>query len=575
MKTKILSLLLLTVICALSISFVTAATFTMTTTQPADLTKNSTQTSFTITPNGLSTDHANIVVTIPTNFSDGSNTITLNPPYTYNFQNVAFGTTTTPIVIGYTGSFPSNFFIGRITANANVTITNVSNSADSLSQLVPISLVNDFCSNGEQSTNLSISSVEIDNADGDNTDWTPLNSITVKVDVSNDGDSKVSGVETELGIYDASGRNVVSSLDNLANKKIKLGTINDGSSKTATYKFNVPINFKEEDHRLVVKAYSTSKGQTNLCVSTSSDLDGTYYQSVTSSRETDENKQIILHNIVTSPTDSAQCGDVVQITGEVANIGDTDYTDQVKVTMFNKELGINQEQVLKEDFNQGDTSSVNFDFTVPQNATEKTYTLDFRTYYDYDTTDQTYGLSSSDTFTQTVKVLGNCAASNSTTTTTTTITPPQITATPDTETPDAIAGKQFIVDATIKNPGNTDQTYTLSVLDNSAWSDVQSIEPKTVTVPAGSSRDASIVLNINNNVAGDNSFLIRTTYGPNNDQAQQRVSLTVIKQSASNQAFSQYFQANWLIFLIILINVILIIAIIIVIRRMMRPRPSM
>lgn len=570
MKSKIISMFLLTVICSLAIVSA-SANFTVTTSTPVDLTKNLVSTSFLITPNGPVNQSVNIAVNIPTKISDSkASELPLNPPFIFNFQNVPFGTAQGPIQISYTGTVPTNYQIGRFTANANITVTDAANPTNTLTQTVPISFVNDFCTNGENGTDLSISSVEINNNDGDDTDWVPLDSISVKVEVSNDGTEKISSVAAEIGIYDITGKNVVSKLDGLANKKIKLSSINDGDSKTADFKFNVPVDFKEEEYRLVVKAYSDNKGQKNLCTAHSSDLDNNYYQLISGSRETDEGKHIILNNIVLSPETSAQCGEKVQVSAEAVNIGDTDYEDQVKVTIYNKELNINKEEILNENFDQGDSSAINFEFDIPETAAEKTYTLEFRTYYDFDSSDDSYSISSDEKFTKTFKVEGNCKPATPITPTTK---PPVISAELDSETPEAIAGNQVIIKTTVKNNGDKEAVYSLSVLDNSAWSDVESIEPKVLTVSAGLSKEASIVLNLNKDAAGDKEFLIRATYGENNEQTSQKVALTITKQSGADLGpIAQHFRENWFIYVIVLINVILIIAIIVVIRRMMRPR---
>ncbi|MEM0465811.1 MAG: putative S-layer protein [Candidatus Pacearchaeota archaeon] len=573
MKTKLLSLSLLIVI--YSIALISAADFTATTSTPTPLTKKVINTNFTIVPNGPPGKNVNILVSLPTKISDSkSNDLTLNPPYVLNFNDIPFGTIVGPVNINYNeGSIPATYQIGSFTVYANVTITETTNSSNTLTKTIPITFVNDFCSNGENGTDLSISSVDIKNNDGDDTNWVPLDAITVKVEVSNEGSDKIGSVIVELGIFDVNGKNIVNKLNNLNNKKIKLGSINDGDSKIATFKFNVPIDFKEQEYRLVVKAYSDSKGQKNLCTAHSSDFDNNYYQTIIGDRETDEENHLVIYNIITSP-ETAQCGDLVQVSADIANIGDTDYSDQVKITLFNRELGINQEKILKEDFDQGDISNVNFEFTIPQNATEKTYNLDFRVYYDYDKSDGTYDITSENVFTKSLVVKGNCLP---TTPPTSFLIPPIITAELDSETPQAIAGKDILINVNVKNPNNQQITYTISVTGNSAWSEVQSIEPRTLTIPAGESRDATIALKINSDVKDvEKSFFIIATYGPNNEKTQQEVSLTITTSPSARglDLIVQHLTENWFIYLIIVVNIVLIIAIIIVIRRMMIPRHS-
>ena len=102
------------------------------------------------------------------------------------------------------------------------------------------------------------------------------------------------------------------------------------------------------------------------------------------------------------------------------------------------------------------------------------------------------------------------------------------------------------------------------------WESLVSIDPQTVTLSPGQSKDASILLNVDQAAQGDKEFTIRAVYGTAGDKAvEQKVSLSIAKSQATDyQAVVNHFKNNWFIYLIVLVNVILIIAIIIVIRRM-------
>jgi len=370
-------------------------------------------------------------------------------------------------------------------------------------------------------------------------------------------------------LIDSTGKNVINKMDNLDNKKISIGTISDGKSVSKDFKFTVPFDFNDESYKLVVKAYSEDQGgQKSLCVAHSSDLDNNYYQSISGTRETDENQQVIITETLLSP-ETAQCGDKVQLSGDVANIGDTDYTDKVKITLVNKELAINANQEINTDLDQGDSTSFSFDFDIPATAAEKTYTLSMKTYYDYDTSDDTYALTSDKTFTVSLPVQGNCK----TTPTTPTIAEPTISAELDTSTPQAMAGNDVAILATIRNNDNEDQTYTISVSDNTAWSSLVSIEPKTITIPAGQSQDVVTTFKIDSDATGVNDFTVRATYGENQVK-QYKGSVTITQPSNPFDLIGTHLQQNWYIYLIVLVNLILIIAIIMVIRKMMRPRKA-
>lgn len=568
MKKKIISMVLLTAILSIfALSLISAANFSLAVSSPQSLTKSINQTNFTITPTAPQGTLLNIIATLPTTVVDSkNNTINLISPYSYTFNNVATGETKGPVQIAIS-SVPTAFIVGEYTLNVQVSATDASNSSNTLTQTVPVKFINDFCSKGEKGTDLEITSVDIRNADGDDTDWTPLDSITIKVDVSNEADVRVRDVNVELGLIDKEGKNIARDLENLDNRKISLGSINDGDEKTAQFDFQVPVDFNEEDYKLVIKAYSDDLGESDLCTAHSSDLENTYYQIVKGERETDEEKQVIISNIVLS-ADTVQCGEKAQLTAEVVNVGDTDYQDAFKVTLYNKELGLNTEEIIKDDLNQGDSYSVDLEFDVPKNAAEKSYILELKTYYDYDDNDESFDITSDTKFTKTIKVLGNCAEQQSQTKT------PILSAELDTEqTPEVIAGKDVAVKVTIKNQDTAQQTYRLSVLDNSEWSQLTSINPQTLVVNPGETKEATVMLKLNADSEGSQDFTIKATYGSANDlSVQQRVTLEVTKTSFNNP-FLDNIKANWLIYLIIVVNIILIVAIIAVIVRISsRPR---
>ncbi|HLC82983.1 MAG TPA: putative S-layer protein [Bacteroidia bacterium] len=454
--------------------------------------------------------------------------------------------------------------IGK-TYSGNMIVQNANDANDTLT--VPITITSSFCSAGEKGTDLEISDVSIDNSDGDDDEWSPLDQVEISVEVSNNGNEKIKDVFVTLGIYDSAGKNIVKDLEDLDDDEIKLGSINDGDEDTATFNFIVPADFESGNFRLVVKAFSDDLGENVLCIAHASDLDNSVYQSITGDREEDEEKQVIFHNIKLTPS-PAQCGDRVQVTGEVANIGDEDYEDQVKVTIFNQELDLNTEKIVRKDLDQGDSELVDFEFDVPQDTQEKSYIIEFKTHYEYDEDDDDYGITSDEEFTQSLRVEGGCG----------TVPTPQegsnvvVSAQLNPDTPQAIAGQQLVINARLQNTGTTETNYVVSITGNNDWAQVVSVEPKVVTLAPGQSRDVAIVLLLNNDVSGDKEFVIRTTFdGKTKDQ---RVSVPIATEPVSNDQLSpvlEHLRANWFIYLIILVNVILIIAIILVIRSMVSP----
>jgi hypothetical protein len=451
----------------------------------------------------------------------------------------------------------------------NIVLTQQSPGTDTVT--IPVTFIGSFCSDGEVSVgnnkDLEITDVKIDNNDGDDDEWSPRDEIEIEVEVSNNNDDdKIKDVFVEIGLFDSNGKNVIKDMEDLDDEEIDLGSIRDRDEDTAVFTFTIPADFEDDNYRLVIKAYSDDLKQENECTSESSDLSDDFFEAIDGEREEDEENHIIFDNIKITPN-PAQCNEKVQLTGEIFNIGDEDYEDQVRVTAVSEGLGINTEQIVREDFDQGDSELIDFEFDIPASTEEKLYFIEFRTYYDYDDDDDTYDIVSDDAFTTTLRVAGNCNVQS---------TNAEITANLDSETPSAVPGKQVIINAKVRNTGDIATSYTVSVLGNSGWSSLSSIEPRTLNLLPGESRDVSIALAVNADATGDNELTIRATYGEK--VTDQRVVLTVSEEGASTGSadmgpFVGHLKDNWFIYLIILVNIVLIVAIILVIRSMVSPRP--
>jgi hypothetical protein len=435
---------------------------------------------------------------------------------------------------------------------------------------IPVDFVRTFCDAGEQADVddfLEITNIKINNNDGNDDEWSPLDEIEVEVEVTNNDNDRIKDVMVEIGLFDSQGKNIIRDMDDLNDRTVDLGSIKEDKDETTTFTFTIPSDFEDDSYSLVIKAYSDDNdfGEDVLCTSKTSELSDDFFEKIDGERETDEENHILFDKIQVTPS-PAQCSEKVQVTGKVANIGDEDYVDQIRVTLFNSELGVNTEQIIRQDFDQGDSEVVDFEFDVPATAAEKLYTLEFRTYFDYDEDDDTYDLVSDDKYTATFRVAGNCNTESSNV---------AITATLNSETPEAVPGKQVIINTVIKNNGDVDTIYAVSVAGNSGWSTLSSIEPQIVPLGPGESRDVSIALLVNDDATGDNELTISASF--DGKKTDQRIVLSIAegKSMGSNDLgpFVNHLRDNWFIYLIVLVNVVLIVAIILVIRSMVSPRP--
>ena len=565
MKSKILSLFLLTAI--LSIAMVSATVVDdITLSLSNDLTKSVDETTLTIT----NANTSDIDVDIPsiTAISDGDGhtiAITVNETNPITIP----GSGSKQVIISHTLIPSEKEELATGDFSTTIEVEESSTPADKVS--INLNFVADFCEIGEQGDEdedvglLEIVDVKIDNDDGDDLDWIPLDSITIEVEVENIGDDKVRDIIVEIGLFDANGKNIIDDMKNLDKEEVELGSINEDDEDTAVFEFQVPADFEDDTYSLVVKAYSDDMDEDTVCTSKATDFDeNDYYEKINGERETDEEKHIVIDNIRISPTEP-QCGEIVQVSAEVFNIGDEDYEDQIRVTFKNEALGIDKELIIREDFDQGDSEIIDFEFEIPQDAELSAYTLEFRTFYDYDDKDEFYDLVSENKFFKSFAVDGNCILIPESSV--------KITANLDDSPPEANAGEQVIIKATLENTGEDTTLYTISVYGNSAWSSLENIDPSSIIIPAGESKDVEIILNIDEGIEGNKELTIKAEYS--GETTEQKVQLSVSAGATSGitgAAISEHLKTNGFIYAIVLINLILIIAIILVIRRMVETK---
>jgi uncharacterized membrane protein len=403
-------------------------------------------------------------------------------------------------------------------------------------------------------TNLSINGVDISNeGEGDETEWMPLDQVTVEVEVRNEGDSDLSDVNVEIALYDPSGNDVTGDLDFITTDEdqVDLGKINDGDKDTATFQFIVSSDLSDDTYRLAVKAYSKKSGigEEKICVDHSSDLEGPggIYQEIKVSKQDDDGKRIGFDNIRFSPTE-ASCGDTVDVSFDAVNIGDEDQ-DQVKVSLSNKDLNLNQSLELKGGLDQGDSESVSFTFEVPKNIVDKTYTLELFAEYDYNK--GVYRQELDDAKKVSFKIFG-CTPVLVTSGV-------QVTATSS----EAKAGQPLTVTANVKNTGSSSASFVVDATGYESWASNAALSERIVNLAAGESRDVSITLAVKSGIAGAQTFNVVTLAGQNTN------SKTVSVNVAAGEGFS-FGSGNTLLWVIGAINLVLVIIIIIVAIRVSR-----
>lgn len=436
-----------------------------------------------------------------------------------------------------------------------------------------VEFVNSFCELGAIDDSDLTLEVDIDNkGEGDDSDWLPRDTIEITVNFDNDQDEDVDDVIIELGLIEKStGKNVADELDWISSddEEADIGDVRDGKDTEHVFEFNVPNDISDTDYDLMIKAYP--KGDEDVtCIDFSEDLNNDFYETIDVSRETDDQRQVIFEDItINAPI---PCGEEATLTTKVYNIGSGEQ-EAVKVNLYNTDLGIDISEVF-EKFDEDESKIIEFSFLIPEDAEEGSYTFRLLALYDYDEDedednddeinfeDEAFD-EESDQEAFTFSIEGNCADS--------TIASALITAELDSETPEAVAGKQVIIKSTIKNTGTDATTYSVSVFGNSAWSSLSAIDPQVITLDPGESEDVSIFLDVDQEAAGEQEFTIKTTYG--DETTEQRVAL-LVEEGVTQDVVIEHLRENWFIYLIALINIILIIAIIAVVKSMVGKSPS-
>ncbi|MCL5730407.1 MAG: putative S-layer protein [Candidatus Pacearchaeota archaeon] len=449
----------------------------------------------------------------------------------------------------------------------NFSVTNLTNPLDNSSIPVTLTYLKSFCNSGDQNdTGLTMYVTITNNGNGaSDTQWQPLDSIDVQVELDNNQNNDLSNVYLVMGlIKGGTNNNVAGNLDWLQDsEKVQVGDIASGDNYKYDFQFKVNPDIKTGSYRLFIKAYSYDSGENNLCIDHSNDLSSysssNYYADVSVTSPT-SSKAVIVDSSSLPASTTAQCNQQITLTPTVYNIGSADYKNQVFVRLYNTELGLDLNQTLYGDLNSGEGMQVPFTFTVPMNAAEKTYTLSFLTYYGYTTTNNGYYIDgnyyryvSDNIFTTQLTVKGNC-----------------VYATPETTQVNAQlqsggkAGEPLVIEATVGNTGNRTVSYNFGLEGYSSWATLSSINPLNITLSPGQSQVITVTLNPNSDASGDKLFYL-DTYSNSYLITKQPLQISITPKFWASITGGAISGGNWYVWGIGLLNLILVVAIVIII----------
>jgi len=485
----------------------------------------------------------------------------------------------TPSSSGTDTSSTFNFTLNTLPTIFEVnTFTVTATAADDSTDTFDLTYAKTFCSKGARydgnddvSSNATLE-VRIDNnGEGDDNTWQPLDNIEVKVKLKNDNDGvDLDNVIFEIGLYKTdSASNVIDDMQWISkdDEEVEVGDIDAGDSETYTFEFIVdPAEIDDSDYYLVVKAYPDGE-ESDTCIDYSSDFKTSdfgstskYTATISIDKENDKDKMVVVDTSSYPVAIEAFCGANVLFTPDVWNVGDTNFEDQIKVTLYNQELGLNIEDVILGDFDAGDSATASFSFTVPEDASAKTYVLIMEAFYDYDKDDDAYDRSSDDTFRANLVVSGNCG---------------DISASAGSATVSAAlesggkAGENMVVRAVVTNTGTASATYAISAAGYSSWASSGTANPGTLTLNKGEVGTVQITLAVKDDASGNQGFNIEVVSG-NQLVVTQPVTVSVEGKGGFSFLTGAAIKDNAYLWGIGLLNLILIVAIIIVAVRVMR-----
>ncbi|GAH52414.1 unnamed protein product, partial [marine sediment metagenome] len=218
---------------------------------------------------------------------------------------------------------------------------------------------------------------------------------------------------------------------------------------------------------------------------------------------------VILDNIQIPET--VQCGADVQITADVWNIGDRNQ-DEVYVLVKSDALGINNEKIEIGDIDEFDNAPFNFDFQVPEDAEEKTYSIRFTVYdEDNDVYENDYDDDES-VFSVFLKVEGNCVVD------------PGILISASLES-EAKAGKEMVVGVLLTNTADITRSFTIEVSGYELWAEISEL-PGLLTINKDSVGEALLKFDLKRGISGEQTFLVMV-YSDNKLITTQPVSVNV------------------------------------------------
>ena len=407
---------------------------------------------------------------------------------------------------------------------------------------------------GQLNDNLgvSIDSTKVITGFGSDQTWYPLDNIQTKVTVDNNGHNDLRNIVLNWALYDITKQQIVSNLHD----KLSSFSLNSGDSKILTINFKLdPTNrLKTDKYMIYVWATATDKDTSSTTCTSTNNVDNIRSNLGSLVINVDPDL-VVLDNLQTISTVS--CGNNVQISGTVWNIGDNN-EDNVYIKVFNTELGISQ-KVLVGSIDSLSSKDISFNVAIPTNAQSgQSYDITFQVFKGDNVIFQSQNSNNDKSQAiLTLPVTGTC----------TNLPKALITANLQ-NTPKA--GQEFTVLATVSNTDTKANTFNVALNGYNSWASLVSVDKTALNLNAGQSQDVTIVLKANTGISGDQTFNLVLTQGT--QTLTQPVSVPIQASTSSITGLFSGLGGNAYLWGIAALNILLVLIIIVVAVRVVRKK---
>jgi hypothetical protein len=300
-------------------------------------------------------------------FGDGSNATTENATHAYS----AAGNYT--IMLTVTDKFN--------TSDGSSTFIRVNPATSPSTPTSP-----DFCPVNHSNAIIQIDSIKNFNSI-DAKDFAPLDELKIRVSVKNNANVSKTVYVKSFIMYNNS-----EIKDTEVSESVK---INDDGTKTVELNMTIPLDLKEGDYQLYIRAYDDNN-KSNC----DDNFEGSNVIRFQITRETNE---VIPKDVSFMPSNNVSCGDLLTLSGKVANTG-TEDEQKVKI-VYTDDLKNKAEEVI-DNLDWGiESKTFNFNINIPKNATESKYKATLTLSYEYNEDNNRYGTTKTFTYDYSV---GNC-----------------------------------------------------------------------------------------------------------------------------------------------------------------------